>query len=200
MSRLPFLRWPVPALALAAALAVAACDVPKPQTNWADINYAHRGAFDFDVAEIVVEPVYVPPLEPPHVEHLMPAAPAELAARWARDRLVAAGSRDRVIYRILEASVVETALDTESGVTGYFTIPQSERYDAHLVVELVLLHDNGNKESVKVSAERSVTVPEDASLLEREKIWYELSETVMNDFDSEMERAVREHLAAHLVN
>ncbi len=200
MFRMRFPRFPAPPFAFLVAVALAACDVPAPQTDWADISYGHRGSFDFDVSEIVVEPVYQPPLEPPHVEHIMPVAPAELAARWAQDRLVAAGSRDRVIYRILEGSVVETALEGEGGLTGYFTIPQSERYDAHLVVELVLLHDNGNKESVKVSAERSITVPEDASLLEREKIWYELSETVMNDFDAEMERAVREHLADELVN
>ena len=78
---------------------------------------------------------------------------------------------------------------------------QSERYNARLAVEVELVEDGGFSRSiVKAEAERSVTIPEDASFHDREQIWFKLSEMVMNDLDGELEKSLYQHMAAHIVN
>jgi hypothetical protein len=64
-----------------------------------------------------------------------------------------------------------------------------------------LVEDGGFSRSiVKAEAERSVTIPEDASLRDREQVWFKLSEMVMNDLDAELEKSLYQHMAAHIVN
>ncbi len=199
--RLPFLRWIALGPVLALALLTSACNVPPPQTDFPEVTYKHRPAIRFDVGEVVVERVYVPPLDKPNVDHLMPNPPVVLAIRWAQDRLIADGQADRLVFRIVDASVVETELHSDSNLQDVFTVSQSERYNARLAVEVELLEDGGLSRSiVKVEAERSITMPEDASLHEREQVWFKLSEMVMNDLDAELEKSLYRYMAAHIVN
>lgn len=182
-------------------MAASACNVPPPQTDWPEITYQHLPPIRFDVSEVVVERIYAPPLGRPNVDHLMPIPPVVLATRWAQDRLVADGRANRLVFRIVDASVVETELHSDSSLQDFFTVSQSERYHAHLAVQVALIEDGGfTRSMVKVEAERSVTVPEDASLRERENIWFKLGDTVMNDLDVELEKSLRQYMAAYIVN
>ena len=186
---------------LALALMAPACTVPPPQTEFPEITYQHRPAIRFDVSEVVVERAYAPPLDEPHVDHLMPNPPVTLAIQWAQDRLAAVGQADRLVFRIVDASVVETELHSDESLQDMFTVSQSERYDARLAVEVELVENGGFSRSlVKTEAERSVTLPEDSSLHEREKVWFKLSEAVMNDLDAELEKSLYQYMAAHIVN
>ena len=175
---------------------VAACTV-----EWPEITYKHRPPLRFDVGQVVIDKRYSEPLAPPNVEHLIPVPPAALAGQWARDRLVAAGSVGRLVYTIVDASVVETPLDTKSGIEGLFTVDQSERYEAHLAVQVHLEDIPGlARASVSAVAERWVTVPEDATLNEREATLFAMSKALMNDLDVELERALFQNMAAHILN
>jgi hypothetical protein len=48
------------------------------------------------------------------------------------------------------------------------------------------------------SAQRARTVPEDATLAEREKLWFELVEQLGREVDTVMEQQVRAHLSNFL--
>ncbi|MDX1574664.1 MAG: hypothetical protein R3285_00635 [Kiloniellales bacterium] len=186
---------------LALAFAASACNVPPPQNEFPEITYKHRPAIRFDVAELVVERDYAPPLDKPNVDHLMPNPPAALAIRWAQDRLVPQGQADKLVFRIVDASVIETEIESDSGLQEMFTVSQSERYNARVAVEVELVEDDGFTRSiVKAEAERSITLAEDASLREREQVWFKLAEMVMNDLDAELEKSLYRHMAAHIVN
>jgi hypothetical protein len=199
-------RRPLNALLRGLALAVsvgltAACQVAPPANGWSEITFQHRPKLVFDAAEIAIEESYEAPIDPPHVAHLFPVPPGEAAARWARDRLAAGGPSGRLVYKIREASAVETELETESGIQGLFTSEQSERYLARLVVEVRLLDDRGmTRAAVEAEVERSVTVPEDATLREREEAWFRLTEALMQDYDAELEGALYQYMAAHILN
>lgn len=188
-------------LGLALAIAASACNTPPPQTEFPEITYKHRPAIHFAVKEVVVERDYTPPFDKPNVDHLMPNPPVVLAIRWAQDRLVPQGQVDRLVFRVVDASVVETEIESESGLQEMFTVSQSERYNARLAVEVELVEDDGFTRSiVKAEAERSVTLAEDASLREREQAWFKLAEMVMNDLDAELEKSLYRHMATHIVN
>lgn len=183
------------------ALAASACNVPPPQNEWPEITYKHLPPIRFNVAEVVVERAYTPPLAKPHVDHLMPNPPVVLAMRWAQDRLVADGQANRLVFKVVDASVVEKELHQDTSLQDFFTVSQSERYDAHLAVEVMLVEDSGfTRLVVKAEAEHSVTMPEDASLHEREKVWFDLGQTLMTELGAELEKSLHQYMAAYIEN
>lgn len=177
---------------LAAALVLAAC--AKLETpSYPELRFTDKPAIGFDVAEIEVRQAFKPSGEPPQVELLFPVRPDQAAESWANDRLRALGSGGRLIYTIRDASVTETPLETSTGLTGAFTTDQAERYDARLVLEVEMKDSTGNSVgTASARAVRSVTVPESASIKQREDVWYELVKKLMTDMDSQLDQTLKE--------
>ena len=46
---------------------------------------------------------------------------------------------------------------------------------------------------------RSRTVREDASLNDREAVWFTMTEALLNDFDKELEKNIRQYLLGYLL-
>ncbi len=178
---------------------VAACALDDPQNRFAEITYAHKPEIRLDVGEVRVEQAYLAPGKDPNVEHRFPVRPNDAAVRWAQDRLEAEGDRLVFRYIVREASAVETALATESGVTGLLTTDQSERYEARIVIDMEVLDGRQVQGTARAEARRSVTVPEDISLREREAVWYKLTEDVMKDLDSQLEETIRSAFFPYIV-
>lgn len=172
----------------AAGLVLSACELHPPTGDFPELTYGHLEPLRFDVGKVEVEQAYQPSSEPPNVELLFPVRPGEAAAKWGRDRLQAVGTTRRLRYIVREAPVKEVALETKGGLTGAMTTEQSERYEARLVVELEIYDDGGWKEaSAMARVARSITVPENATLHERETTWYQLTEKLMNDMNAQLE-------------
>ncbi len=184
---------------VAAALLLAACTNAPPPTKFPQLTYGHLGAFVLDVSEIEIVNAYRPTLRPPNIEHLMPVAPAAAARQWARDRLKSAGSSGRrAVFTIIDGSVTETALKRQTGLRGALTVDQSERYDAVLAVRLEIFDLNGRRVGVaQAEARRSRSVPEDITLNAREKIWFSITETLTDNLNAELERAIPQFLSAY---
>lgn len=190
MFRLPRLVVLLPVLF--AAVTLAACTTPPPQSRFPEITFKHLPPINLDVREISVEDEYKAPGIPPNVDHLFPARPADAAMAWARDRLVAAGTERRLRYIVRDATATEAALQTKKGLTGVLTVDQSERYDLRIVVELQIIRDDGSTAgTANAQVERSVSVPEDSKLSEREKIWFKLVEDAMKELDIQLEKTIK---------
>lgn len=173
-------------------LALSACEMHPPMGDFPELSYSNLAPLRFDVASVEVEQAYQPASEPPHVELLFPVRPGDAAANWGRDRLQAVGKTRRMRYIVREAPVTETALETKGGLTGAMTTEQSARYDAHLLVEVEIYDDSGWKEaSAMARVARSITVPENATLHERETTWYQLTEKLMNDMNVQLEDTLK---------
>ena len=185
---------------VAAVLLLAACSIAPPPTKFPHLTYAHLGAFVLDVSKIEIVDAYRPPLAPPNVEHLMPIAPAAAARQWASDRLKSTGSSGRrAVFTIDNGAVTETPLKRQSGIRGALTVDQSERYDAVIAVRLEVFEANGRRGGVaEANARRSRSVPENITLNARDKIWFSITETLTNDLNAELERAIGRFLGAYL--
>jgi len=179
--------------------AAAACTLDDPGNRFADITYEHRPDIGLDVGTIEIEQTYQGTGEPPHVEHRFPRRPGVVAQQWARDRVVARGDRLTFRYIVREASAIETELERTGGVTGFLTTEQSERYETHIVVEMQIIDGRQLLGSASAEARRSVTVPEDISLNERERVWYRLTEDTMNDLDKQLEETIRKAFFPYIV-
>ena len=130
----------------------------------------------------------------------MPVTPSAMAERWAFDRLSAAGGEITARYVIMDASVIETALPRTQGLRATFKIEQSERYDGRIIVRLDLVTPRGNIEgSVTAQVDRVETIGENASIADREALWFAMVEAMGRDLNAQMERQIRQHLLRFMV-
>ncbi|MBM3951642.1 MAG: hypothetical protein FJ311_09335 [Rhodospirillales bacterium] len=184
--------------ALAAAILGAAlltgCETQMPAQKLPDLTFAHLPPLALAVQRVEIDLRFAPTLRAPNVEHTFPVPPARALERWASQRLKPVGGSAPARFVILDASVTETKLPRDTSMRGYFTKQQSERYDAK-VEAAIEINDVNRRAAANAIASRWTTVPEDASLQERERIKFDLIEGLMKDFDAEIEKNVRQHLA-----
>lgn len=185
-------------LSLFAATA-SGCAFDDPSNRFAGLTYEHLPDINLDVGEIQIEQAYKATTEAPNVGHRFPVAPKDAAVRWGQDRLVAKGDRLTFRYIVRQATATETVLETSKGVTGLLTTDQSERYDVHIVVDMQILDGRQVQGTASAEARRSVTVAEDISLNDREKVWYKLTENTMNDLNDQLEETIKTAFFPYIV-
>jgi hypothetical protein len=182
-------------LLLSGASLLAACDTPPMRQSFATLTFQDRPPIRLDVAQLEIVDAYEAPGVAPHVDHLFPQKPADVAAAWGRDVLRAVGQRGMATYTITDASATQTALPRATGMTQMFKTEQSDRYDLHIEVKLEvgnpLLASTGY---VTASANRSQTVAEDMTLNEREAVWFQMTESAMRELDEKLEAAIKDKL------
>lgn len=184
-------------LAGALALALAACTTATPRPDFPLPGFAGYGPIHLDIAEVRVSSNYRPRGAPPNVDHLFQIDIESSAIRWAHERLVASGVDGEAAFVIEDASVIETALDTDEGLVGLFKNENAVRYDATLTVRLTLLRD-GNVDAVDVTVTRSQTMLENTSLNDRDTIWYEMMDRMLVELNTQMEENIAAHLGRYL--
>jgi hypothetical protein len=187
------------ALMLFLPVALAACETPSPVQKLAGLSFSHLAPLRLNVAQVDVSSDYQARLKDPSVDHLFPTTPEAALRQWADDRLQPAGRGDRARFIITDAKAIETRLKRDTSLKGAFKKEQSERYDV-TVAATVEIQDSRSVRLgfVETQASRSRTVPEDITLNGREKVWFELTEDVMKDFNALLEKNIRQHLGGFL--
>jgi hypothetical protein len=183
------------------ALLLAGCVRPTAPVDFPPIGFTDRVLLPLDVARIdIVDETPPAPQPAPHVGHLFPTPPAAAARAWARDRLQAAGTADRVgRFTIQQASAIETRLPRTGGVRGAFTKDQTERYDVGIEVRFELLAGDGSQDGfVSARAERARTVEEGTPPDELRRIWHYLTLDTMRELDQVLEAQIRGQLGRFL--
>ncbi len=174
---------------------LSACTTTPEKLTYADITFSHLTPIKLNVGEIKVVNEFKSTLKSPHVEHELPVKIDQSIMRWSKDRLQpVGGSGAYAILTIKDASAVEAAMEKSKGLKGVFTNDQSELYTFHVAVELQIVDVNGSKGLATAEAQRSKSVPEDITLNNREKMYFEQTELVMQDYDAEMEKNIRAFL------
>jgi hypothetical protein len=186
-------------LTLIAVLGLITACASAPRQTFPDVTFSHLPGIQMAVNKVEIEQRFVSSTTAPHAEHRVPLNPQSIMTRWPGDRIQQTGADATVKYIIVDASVLEHALDTDGNVTAIFTNEQALRYEVTAEAVLEVANNNGTAQG-KVSARvsRSITVPENASLNERDKILFDLVASLMHDFDIEMENKVRAHLGIWL--
>lgn len=182
-------------LALACALALGACETQPPIQRLPEISFADKRPFMLDVGQLEIVPEYVSPGKRPNIEHLMPVSPENATVRWAQDRLRPVGRSGYARVVIRDARVVEVPLKTDKGFTSMFKDQQAERFDGSLDVAIQILDERHLPVAdVVARATRTKTINEGASLNERDRVLYEMTENMIRDIDSQMEGLIQTYL------
>ena len=188
------------AAALIATLGLLSCAAPPPKQQFADITFEHLPPYKFNVARVDVVSDFKPTLEPPYVEQQFPIPPERAIRQWIRDRIQPAGVEGVAKVVINNASVKQVELPQKKDLESKFTTEQTERYDAVADVTINIYGTRGFRDGyTEAHVERTQTVPEDATLNERERIWYNMTDALMKDFNTQMEENIREYLQKFLV-
>ncbi len=191
-----FRRWVKIVLVV---LALGACQTPPPVQRFPTLTYGHLDRLHLDAAALEVVSEYTSPMKAPNVEHLFPTPPGTALERWAADRLEAVGRRGIARFIIKDARGTATPLTIDKGLTGAFKKEQSVRYEASVEVLLEIVDERGFRKGFSAArVTRTRTLTEGATLNERDKTWFELTEALMNDFNAEMEKNVRQYLGGFL--
>jgi len=187
------------AITLAGAALMLACAPPPPEANFPEIAFRDSPPFRVDVAEIALIEHYQPPLRAPHVEHESPMPPVVPLRNWVRDRLVAEGSGGSLKATVVDARITETLLSVNEDLAANLTTEQAVRFDGRVEMRLeVLDRAGGVRASVNGEATRSRTMPEDATLREREEVLFQIAEDLANDLNAVLGANIRQHFAPYL--
>jgi len=181
-----------------AVLALAACTMDPPSGKFPVPRYTDAPPLRLDVAEIRVENRYQPPMEAPNVEHEAPVSPARAAEQWVEDRLIAAGSRGTATVAITDAAIVREKLETEGGITGFFTSEPALRYTAELEIAVEMQRPNRDA-TVRVAATRSTAVQEGSSVHERDSALHTLVVRLMDDAGARLAETLNAEAGAFVV-
>ncbi len=167
---------------------------PRPTPRY---SYTQYPATTLGVANIQVVEAFSSPMAQPNAEHLMPEPLPQAVANWARTRFKAGGGDGTLVITINDASVVQKNLQRTTGVKGWFTVDQSERYDAHIQVSFAVQGTTtaGTSGSGSVNVNRGQTIAEDASLQDRDRTWTSMAEAMLTDLDAGTQQMLDQKLA-----
>lgn len=187
------------AAAIALPLALAGCATPPAQQPFAELSYRHLAPINLAIGSFDVESRYIPPLKEPNVEHRAPVPPYNAIRQWGFDRIKVQGGAEQARLVILDASIVEVPLAVTGGIKGAFTRDQAARYDGKLSVMLEILDPSGHQRAfVTGRASRSQTVSEGATVAERERVWFAITEDMMRQLNSELEQNIARYFGNYL--
>jgi hypothetical protein len=160
------------------------------------LDFSDRPALELAVERITIDSVYRPTGAPPSVDHMLPLTPEAATRALLEQRLRAVGGADRLQAVILDASVQEEALETTSGVRGFFTTEAAARLQGRLKVRIDRLDPAGTVVgSVTTAVERTRAIPEGVGYAERQRIAYELVRDLVGDLDAGLSANIRESFA-----
>jgi len=163
------------------------------------MTFKHLPNIQLLVKDIQVVVNYKQRSDPTNIAHKFPISPEKAINKWAKDRLTIAGLRNTAKITILESNAKEIELTLDKNFTGIFKNQQSHRYDTSINVKLEIF--DKNKEQLAIitaKADQSTTVSEATSLSDRRKIWYNLVEKLMANFDKAMSSAINRHLQTYI--
>jgi len=180
-------------------LTFSGCTTTVKRPEFKEMAFSHLPTIAFDVGYIEVVENYRSPLISPNIEHNFPIPPIVAIKRWVRDRVEAVGDTGVLQISILDASARSYELETNQTIEGWFTTEQAEKIEARVEVSFKILR-NGTTQDLyaNAEAERSRTLPEGASLNDRDMVYFDLTAALMNDFNATMEQSLRKYLSDYL--
>lgn len=177
------------------SLMLMACAQVVPGRPLPRFDFLSRPTVPVMVSKVTVVSEYNAPFAAPNVDHLFNVTLSEAVQHWADRRFSPQGDAGTLTIVIEDASVIEEPLNRTDGVRGLFTIDQSYRYKANLVVSVTAENPiTGDVASTRVTADHSRTIGEYASIQDRDEAWVALTEDIMKDLDLYLTKSIREKL------
>lgn len=150
------------------------------------------------VSLIEVDDRFVPPMQPPHVEHIQRPSPSAALRAWAADHLKPVGAIDEARFVILDASATIEEIEVEKGLSGWLTDDQNRRISVRLRARLEYRGDKGEY-SAEATTAVSTTLPESASFDDVDAAYSEVLSRAITSLDAKLLAEIRARFAPLLL-
>ncbi|MEM7022655.1 MAG: hypothetical protein AAF637_08660 [Pseudomonadota bacterium] len=171
-------------IVIALAGLLAACTSSYETFRPPPLDFSNRAPLRIEVGSVNVQSAYRPRTAAPYVDNLMPVKPEDAIREMLQARLIAIGGPGSMQAVILDASVKEEALQTETGFMAFFTTQAVARLEGRFQVQVDRLDANGVvMRSVSTAVERTASIPQNVGYAERQRIGYQLVRDLVEDLD-----------------
>ena len=179
-------------------LVLTACASPNSQLH--QLTFKHLSPIILQVADIQITSLVQGDTQPPNVGHRFPLSPEQGLIKWAQHRLRPGGAEGTARFTIIRAEATEKKLKKDEKLTGFFKQQASEQYNTIVRARLEIMDNRGVRSAqVTASATWQQNIREDASLLDRRRIWLELVEKLIGRFNSEMDQNIQRFMPAYML-
>jgi hypothetical protein len=181
-------------------LLLVACTATPSTPSLPAPRFTDEAPITLRVGKIEIANEFHSPAQPPHVEYRFDYPPADMLRAWVDDRIRAGGGEDILEVTIKDASVVAADLPKTQGLKGVFTVDQSKRYDGRFEVEMRIYKpgDAISETQISASATRSITEPENTTLQQRDKLFYDLGMDMTRAVGKELKRNIQQYFANYI--
>ncbi len=161
-------------------------------------RYTEEKPIELKVNKINIVSEFTPTFTRPNVEHLFPVSIEKAAKLWGQDRLKAVDFSSPKIAEVIikDASVTE---ELEEG--GQLFERDKVKYSARLVVSVKVSDPESLAQaSTEVEAWRSLTLPANTDIAEKEIYWNSMVKKLFDDFNTRMTANIHQYLNAFVAN
>tara|TARA_B110000444_G_C18631601_1_gene497120 strand:- start:90 stop:683 length:594 start_codon:yes stop_codon:yes gene_type:complete len=187
-------------LVLCISFSLTSCQTIGKLEKFPTMTFTHLSKLRLLVRDIKIIELQKNQITPPYITHQFPISPAKATRRWARDRLQIGGKKNtaRLIIKIAEAKQIP--LEIDKTFAGSFKNQQSDRYETEIFAKLEILNEKKEIEAgVEAKAQHFKSVAEATSLSDRRKIWYNMIEVLMNEFNKEIDKNINNNFQKYLI-
>jgi len=152
-----------------------------------NINFDGFKPVNIDASALIIDQVYLSKIEYPYVDHLVKQNLTSLINNWAGARLKPLESNNSGVLKVVIniASIKAFSLKNKTQIEDIFISNAAINIEMNLDITINLLDENGNKISyLDLKVFKSQELGDGISLLEKDYIIQEMSQSLMKDFDS----------------
>jgi len=183
-----------------AALALAACGSDMSTLETAGASADQKPKLELNVARLQIATGYEAPEGATHVEDELAVPLHQRVLTWADARLAPRGREGVARITVTDASIVETRLTEDAGISAPMRAPQTIRFTATLAATFEAVDEGGKRTGyTQARAELSRTMSAHESAAARRQVLDMLADAVLEKFDQEMETSLRAYAGPYVM-
>ena len=151
-----------------------------------NINFEGYKPIKIDASELIIEQLYISNIEYPYIDHLVKQDLVAIINNWSAARLSAIENNNSGILQLVIniASIKAFKINKEIKIEDFFSSKAAMNIEMNLDITINLLDKSGNKISyVDLKVFKSQELGNNISLLEKDYLIQEMSESLIKDFD-----------------
>ena len=151
-----------------------------------NINFDNYIPINISASDLIIDQVYIRNIDYPYINHLVKQDLISLVNNWAEARLKPVKTNNSVVIQVVIniASIKAISLKQNTKIEDVFISNAAINIEMNLDITINLLDENGNKISyLDLKVFKSQELGNNISLLEKDYLIQEMSESLIKDFD-----------------
>ena len=152
-----------------------------------NINFDNYKPLNISASDLIIDQLYISNIEYPYIDHLVKQNLISLINNWAGARLKPLEANNSGVLKVVIniASIKAFSLNKNTKIEDIFISNAALNIEMNLDITINLLDENGNKISyLDLKVFKSQELGDGISLLEKDYIIQEMSQSLIKDFDS----------------